>query len=113
MAMVANYPDTSCRSCCACESICGSSAGLLLSFGYHWLCNSTILYGQAIFWSAEANSHLWLGMLASPKVVQSCRLAMQIVILLHESQQWRKLVREEGELWRNLSREIIHDIGFI
>ena len=39
--------------------------------------------------------------------------AAQIVILLHESQEWRKLVREEGELWRDLSREIVHDIGFI
>lgn len=40
-------------------------------------------------------------------------LAVQIIILLHESQEWRKLVREEGELWRGLSREIVHDIGFI
>ena len=45
--------------------------------------------------------------------MRSCCLAVQIVILLHESQQWRKLVREEGELWRSLSREIVHDIGFI
>ncbi len=39
--------------------------------------------------------------------------AAQIVVLVHESQEWRKLVREEGELWRDLSREIVHDIGFI
>ncbi len=40
-------------------------------------------------------------------------LTLQIVILLHESQEWRKLVREEGELWRGLTKEIVHDIGFI
>lgn len=39
-------------------------------------------------------------------------MTMQIVILLHESQEWRKLVREEGELWRGLTKEIVHDIGF-
>ena len=38
---------------------------------------------------------------------------LQIVIILHESQEWRKLVREEGELWRGLTKEIVHDIGFI
>ena len=64
-------------------------------------------------WFGQANSYLWLKILASPEDVRLCCLAAQIVILLHESQQWRKLVREEGELWRNLSREIVHDIGFI
>ena len=38
--------------------------------------------------------------------------AVQTVILLHESQQWRATVKEEGELWRDMVREVVHDIGF-
>lgn len=45
-------------------------------------------------------------------IVLSLGLIVTIVILLHESQEWRKLVREEGELWRGLTKEIVHDIGF-
>ena len=61
----------------------------------------------------ELYFHLWRRTLQHPEALLSCRLAVQIVIIMHESQQWRKLVREEGELWRDLSREIVHDIGFI
>jgi hypothetical protein len=37
---------------------------------------------------------------------------LQILILLHESREWRATVKTEGELWRDLVREVVHDIGF-
>ncbi len=32
---------------------------------------------------------------------------------MHESRQWRETVKAEGELWRGIVREVVHDIGFV
>ena len=42
----------------------------------------------------------------------SVRHAMQVVVLLRESHEWRETVKSEGELWRDVVREVVHDIGF-
>ena len=52
---------------------------------------------------------------APPRTLQGvliCCVRVQILILLHESNQWRQTVKTEGELWRDVVREVVHDIGF-
>ncbi|EIE23852.1 hypothetical protein COCSUDRAFT_53140 [Coccomyxa subellipsoidea C-169] len=46
-------------------------------------------------------------------IVLSIGLIVMIIILMHESWQWRQTVKAEGELWRGIVREVVHDIGFV
>ncbi|BDA46486.1 hypothetical protein COCOBI_08-5790 [Coccomyxa sp. Obi] len=46
-------------------------------------------------------------------IVLSIGLIVMVIILMHESRQWRETVKAEGELWRGIVREVVHDIGFV
>ncbi|KAK9818024.1 hypothetical protein WJX72_005848 [[Myrmecia] bisecta] len=39
-------------------------------------------------------------------------LAVLVYIILRESRLWRETVAAESAAWRDLQREIIHDLGF-